>query len=158
MSGSSANNPINVPQDDGPRHQSQEEATLRAQGHNAFNSERPLGVQPIRTGRWKYPKSVTDLELTLRHLKVAFLVAVKMITTPPSVAIRLFCRQTTWAGSCCSATFSPFSSSTRLMAHFRCSETANFHYVVDKATGEIEKVKALRSWLFHCSDTTHDGT
>ena len=30
---------------------SQKEAALRAQGHNAFNSERPLDVHPIRAGR-----------------------------------------------------------------------------------------------------------
>ncbi|KAF8494382.1 hypothetical protein F5888DRAFT_1616857 [Russula emetica] len=32
------------------RDPSQEEAAPRAQGHNAFNSERPLDVQPNRTG------------------------------------------------------------------------------------------------------------
>ena len=73
----------NVPQDDGPpRHRvhnsneplpgsqleqqpaevqqrsdvtrSQEEAALRAPGHNAFNSERPLDVHPTRAGRCRY--------------------------------------------------------------------------------------------------------
>ncbi len=74
--------PGNVPRDDGPpRHQmhnsneplpcshaawqpaevqkhsdenlSPEEAALRAQGHNALNSERPLDVHPTRAGRFR---------------------------------------------------------------------------------------------------------
>lgn len=82
---------VNVPQDDGPpRHHmhnsndplpgshvdqepaevqqrsdkdlSQEEAALRAQGHNAFNSERPLDVHPVRAGKCRRPisGSITD--------------------------------------------------------------------------------------------------
>ena len=57
----------------------QEEAALRAQGHNAFNSERPLDVHPTRAGRCRCPfsKSVTDAKLLLRNLQVALLVPVK---------------------------------------------------------------------------------
>jgi hypothetical protein len=33
----------------------QEEPALRTQGHNAFNSERPLDVQPTRAGRCRCP-------------------------------------------------------------------------------------------------------
>jgi len=33
------------------RNLTQEEPALRAQGHNAFNSERPLDVHPTRAGR-----------------------------------------------------------------------------------------------------------
>ena len=36
---------------------SQEEAVLRAQGHNAFNSERPLDVHPTQAGRCRCPLS-----------------------------------------------------------------------------------------------------
>lgn len=37
------------------RNLSQEEPALRTQGHNAFNSERPLDVHPIRAGRCRTP-------------------------------------------------------------------------------------------------------
>jgi hypothetical protein len=98
----------NVPRDDGPPHHrvhnsndplpgshaeqqpaevkqrsdrdpSQEEPALRAQGHNAFNSERPLDVHPNRAGRCKCPfsKSVTDAK---RILQGALLVPVKTIS------------------------------------------------------------------------------
>jgi hypothetical protein len=57
----------------------QEEAALRAQSHNAFNSERPLDVHPTRAGKCRcpFPKSATDAKLFLRNLQGALLVPVK---------------------------------------------------------------------------------
>jgi hypothetical protein len=65
------------------RNVSQEEPTLRTQGHTAFNSERPLDVNPTRAGRCRCPfcsKSVTDAKLPLRNLQGELLVPVKTIS------------------------------------------------------------------------------
>lgn len=47
--------PAEVLQQRSDRDLSQEEAALRAQGRNAFNSERPLDVHPTRAGRCRCP-------------------------------------------------------------------------------------------------------
>jgi hypothetical protein len=62
MSGSLTNDKlVNVlPQDGGPPHQSQEEAALHGQGRNAFNSERPLDVQPTLAGKCKCPIQICN--------------------------------------------------------------------------------------------------